>query len=94
MNMYIDANTIIMAASLLGAVAVLLGGLFSAYKWYLKQNKQDEDIAKIKEEQCLLTYGILACLDGLEQLGCNHKVTEAKGKFDKYINKKAHEQDE
>lgn len=91
--MYITADTIIMAASLLGAAVALLGGLFAVYRWYLKQNKQDEDIAKIKEEQCLLTYGILACLDGLEQLGCNHKVTEAKDKFDKYINKKAHEQE-
>lgn len=91
--MYIDINTIITAASFLGAAAMLLGVLFSAYRWYLKQNKQDEDIAKIKEEQCLLTFGILACLDGLEQLGCNHKVTEAKNKFDKYINKKAHEQE-
>lgn len=92
--MYIDSDAIITAAALLTALATLSGALMAVYRWYARQNKQDVDIAKIKEEQCLLTYGILACLDGLQQLGCNHTVPETRAKIEKHINKAAHEQDE
>ncbi|MDE6993266.1 MAG: branched-chain amino acid ABC transporter permease [Lachnospiraceae bacterium] len=91
--MYIDSDTIMTAAALLTALITLCGALIAVYKWYARQNKQDVDIAKIKEEQCLLTYGILACLDGLQQLGCNHTVPETRAKIEKHINKAAHEQD-
>lgn len=92
--MYIDTKMIITAASLFTAVITLIGAVIAAYKWYDRQNKQDKDIAKMKEEQCLLTYGILACLDGLQQLGCNHSVPETRSKIEKHINKAAHEQGE
>ena len=52
------------------------------------------DIRKIEEEACIHTYGILACLKGLQEKGCNGPVTEAIDKIEKYINKKAHEQKE
>lgn len=55
-----------------------------------------EEIAKelgdIKTEQTLLTYGVLACLKGLKEQGCNGPVTKAIEKIDKYLNKKAHDQ--
>lgn len=92
--MYIDGKTIITAASLLVAITTLGGAMISAYKWYARQNKQDQDICKLKEEQCLLTYGVLACLKGLQEKGCNGPVTEAIGKIEKHINKAAHEQGE
>ena len=91
---YIDANTIITAGALLGATTAIAGAAFSAYRWYLKQNKQDEDIEKMKGEQCLLTYGILACLKGLKEQGCNGPVTEAIDKIEKHINKQAHDQED
>lgn len=50
-----------------------------------------EDIADIKNEQQLLTYGILACLKGLKEQGCNGPVTEAIGMIEKHLNKRAHE---
>ena len=75
--MYIEVNTIIMAASLLTAVVAIFSAVFAVYRWYLKQNKQDAEIEKMKAEQCLLTYGILACLKGLKEQGCNGPVTEA-----------------
>lgn len=92
--MYIDTNTIIVTASLLTALVVIFSTIFGIYRWYLRQNRQDIDIKKIKEEQCLLTYGIMACLDGLQQLGANHSVSEVKSKIEKHINKQAHKQDE
>lgn len=92
--MYVNADTIITGVSLLTALGTLITAIIAAYKWYARQNKQDKDIAKMKEEQCLLTYGLLACLKGLKEQGCNGPVTEAIDKIEKHINKAAHEQDE
>ena len=92
--MYIDTNTIIVAASLLTAITAILSVIFAVYRWYLKQNRQDVEISKLKSEQCLLTYGILACLKGLKEQGCNGPVTEAIDKIEKHINKQAHDQEE
>lgn len=92
--MYINADTIITGVSLLTALGTLITAIIAAYKWYARQNRQDKDIAKMKEEQCLLTYGLLACLKGLKEQGCNGPVTEAIDKIEKHINKAAHEQEE
>ena len=51
----------------------------------------DNDITSIKEEQALLVYGVLACLKGLKEQGCNGPVTEAINQYEEYLNKKAHE---
>lgn len=92
--MYVDVDTIIMAGSLLTAVVVIFSAIFAVYKWYLKQNQQDLEIERVKSEQCLLTYGILACLKGLKEQGCNGPVTEAIDKIEKHINKQAHNQED
>ena len=92
--MYVDVNTIIMAGSLLTSVVVIFSAILAVYKWYLKQNRQDVEIERVKSEQCLLTYGILACLKGLKEQGCNGPVTEAIDKIEKYINKQAHDQED
>lgn len=55
------------------------------------QEKHDEDIGSIQEEQTLIVYGLLACLKGLSEQGCNGPVTEAISKIEKHLNKKAHE---
>ena len=88
--MYIDAQTIIKAAAVLGAATALISALFSVYRWYQRQNKQDEDIKAMKEEMCLLTYGVLACLQGLKEKGCNGPVTAAIDKIEKHMNQEAH----
>jgi hypothetical protein len=88
--MYIDVNTVISIASLLGALIAIFGLVFTVYRWYLKQGKQDTDIANMKEEQTLICYGMLACLDGLKQLNCNGPVTDARDRLEKHLNKSAH----
>lgn len=50
------------------------------------------DMRTINEEQTLLTYGILACLKGLSEQGCNGPVTEAINKIEKHLNQRAHGQ--
>lgn len=101
--MYIDADTIIKAAALVGAVMTIGGIVFGVMKWVLKQGQNDEeltelrntheeDVNALREELCILSYASLATLDGLKQLNCNGKVTEAHEKLSKHINKQAHDQ--
>lgn len=67
----------------------------------LKQ-KHETDMASLHDELAegvrtnnaelqLLTFGVLACLKGLQEQGCNGPVTEAVTKIEKYLNEKAHE---
>ena len=77
-------------AATITALGVVFGAIFAAYKWFLKQEKQDRDIKAIKEEQTVLVHGVLACLKGLKEQGCNGSVTEAIDKIEKHINQKAH----
>lgn len=55
------------------------------------RKEQAAHIHEIKEEQTLLTYGILACLKGLKEQGCNGPVTDAINKIERHLNQKAHE---
>lgn len=85
-------QTIITFAAVIGALIAIGGYFVKAHNWYLKQEKQDKDIKAIKREQTMLVYAMQACLDGLQQLGANHVVPEAKDKLSKYINQQAHDQ--
>lgn len=75
--------------------------LFKAHRWYLKQEHQNveikelethhnKDVSRLKEENTLICYALSACLDGLQQLGANHTVPDAKNRLDKYLNQQAH----
>ena len=88
--MYITWQTIITAGAVLAAISAIFGVFCTVHKWYLRQKQQDVEIKAIQEEQCLLTYGILACLDGLQQLGCNHTVPATRDKIEKHLNQRAH----
>ena len=77
-------------AGVITALGVILGAVFAVHKWFLKQEKQDRDIKAIKEEQTVLVRGILACLMGLKEQGCNGPVTEAIEQIENHINKQAH----
>ena len=88
--MTITATTIITTASVIAALVAIFGVIFSIYRWYLKQQVQDEDIKDIKIEQTILTKGVLACLKGLKEQGCDGPVTEAIEQIEDYIQKQAH----
>ena len=76
-------------AAAITALGVIFGAIFAIYRWFLKQEKQDRDIKAIKEEQTVLVHGVLACLMGLKEQGCNGPVTEAIDKIEEYINRQA-----
>lgn len=56
-----------------------------------KMHNSDRD--SIQEEQTLIVYGLLACLKGLKEQGCDGPVSEAIDRIEKHINKKAHGQE-
>lgn len=45
---------------------------------------------EVNEELCLNTYGLLSCLKGLREQGCDGPVKEAIAKIEKHLNQKAH----
>lgn len=77
-------------ASVLAAIVAIMKYYNKGYSWVKKQNEQDEQIKAIKEEQTVLTYGVLACLKGLSEQGCDGPVTEAINTLEKHLNKQAH----
>lgn len=88
--MTITTETTITIAAVITALGVIFGVIFAVYRWYLKQNKQDDDIKEIKTEQSILTQGVLACLKGLKEQGCDGPVTEAINQIETHLNKQAH----
>lgn len=88
--MYVDVNTIITVGSLIGALGAIIGVIIAVHRWYLQQNKQDEDIQNLKDEQTIICYGVLAALKGLQEQGCNGPVTDAINKMEKHLNIEAH----
>ena len=81
---------IITIASVITALGVIFGAVFAFHNWLLKREKNDKDIKSIKEEQSILTKGVLACLKGLKEQGCNGPVTEAIKQIEDHINGEAH----
>lgn len=84
-----------------GGIVAALTGIFTLawklFKWIDHQKEQDKEIERIKkahqearQEQTLIVYGVLACLKGLKEQGCNGPVTEAINKIEKHINIQAH----
>jgi hypothetical protein len=101
MQITLTWQSIITAGAVIGAIVAMVTYFTKVVRWVDKQGKQDKDIqairqhheddmASIKEEQTLLVYGVLACLKGLSEQGCNGPVTEAINKFEKHLNEKAH----
>ena len=58
----------------------------------IDENHADTEakLQQLRSEQCILTSSMFAVLDGLEQLGANHKVTSAKLELQEYLNKATH----
>lgn len=107
--MYIDADTIILAGAVLGALALIGGYLRKFQKWFDHQAEQDaeiqdlkkkieklerhhdDDMETVRDESWHLMKGVLACLKGLQEKGCNGPVTETANELEEFINTKAHD---
>lgn len=102
MTITLTWQTIITAAAVIGAAVAIVAYFAKIVRWVDKQKRQDDDIkalrdthisdmSHMKEEQTLIVYGLLACLKGLKEQGCNGPVTEAINKIEKHLNERAHE---
>ena len=92
MQITLSWQTIVSLAAGIAALIALLGYLFKGYDFVNRQKKQDEEIKAIRAEQALLTVGVLACLKGLKEQGCNGPVTEAINKIEKHLLEQAHKE--
>lgn len=90
MNVTITWATVLSAAAVVGAIIALVGYFTRVVKWFQKQDGQDKDIKGLKEEQRILTKGILACLRGLKEQGCNGPVSEGIREIEEHLNQQAH----
>ena len=101
MHITLTWQTIITAAAVVTAVVAIAAHFAKIVRWVDKQRKQDDDIkalrdthmgdmAYMKQEQTLIVCGLLACLKGLKEQGCNGPVTEAINKIEKHLNQRAH----
>lgn len=82
-------------------IAGVIALIFKIVRWVDRQKDQDEELRKLKatheedvdsleEELTVVCYAMLACLDGLKQLGANGNVTQAHDALEKHLNQKAH----
>ena len=83
-------QTFISLAALITAITTVLTRYNRLYDFVKRQEEQDKLIKSIQEEQTLLTYGVLACLKGLNKLGCDGEVSGQITAIETHINRKAH----
>jgi hypothetical protein len=102
MQITLTWQSFITAAAFVGAVVALVSYFSKVVRWVDKQSKQDEainqlrqhheeDMKIIKEEQAIIVHGVLACLKGLREQGCNGPVKEGIAEIEDYLNQKAHQ---
>lgn len=102
MQITLTWQTIITAFAVISALVGITVFFAKGVRWVDRQKQQDGDIKALrathnadmdsmKQEQTLIVYGLLACLKGLKEQGCNGPVTEAINKIEKHLNQKAHE---
>ena len=93
MEVTITADMLIKLAALITALGVIGGGVLWCFRFIQRKERQDRELAAIRKEQTLICYGVLACLKGLKEQGCNGPVTAALDKLEKHLNQAAHEEE-
>ena len=88
--MYVNAQTLITMTAVLAAIAALVNYFTRAHNWYLRQETNEKNIAAIQAEQKVLVKGVLACLKGLREQGCDGPVSDAITQLENHLNEEAH----
>lgn len=102
----ITAASVLSAAGVIAAAIAWVVRFFDRQKaqdtdLVTLREKHNADMAVLREEaaenhkaimaeQAILTDGILACLKGLAEKGCNGPVTKAIKKIEDHLNEEAH----
>lgn len=90
MQITLSWQMLLTATAIIGAFVAIINYIKKIFGWFDRQEKQDKEIKDIKKEQEILTKGILACLKGLKEQGCNGSVTTTISEIEIYLNNKAH----
>ena len=90
MQITLSWQSIVAAAAIVGAFVAIVSYIRKLFGWFDRQEKQDGQIKQIREEQQILTEGILACLKGLSEQGCDGPVTAAINKIEAHLIQQAH----
>lgn len=93
MEVTITADTLIVLAELLSALGIIGGVILWCFKFVQRSRRQNEELKAIRKEQILICYGLLACLKGLKEQGCNGPVTEAMNRMEEHLNQAAHDEE-
>lgn len=88
--MYINWDTIINIGKVITSLGVIISLVVGIYKFVEQDKRQQVEISAIKKEQTVICEGIVACLKGLKEQGCNGPVTEALKKMEDHLNNAAH----
>lgn len=88
--MAISVQNIITLGSVLAALFAIINYGAKGVRWVDKQQKQDDEITAIKQEQKIMCKGILACLRGLQEQGCDGAVTSTIYELEEHLNEGAH----
>lgn len=94
-------QTVTAICAMIAGAGGIVALVFKFVRWVDRQKAQDQelqalkkthedDIKALQEELTVLCYAILACLDGLNQLGANGNVSKAHDRLGKHLNQKAH----
>ena len=90
MQITLSWQSIVAAAAIVGAFVAIVSYIRKLFGWFDRQDKQHGQIKQIREEQQILTEGILACLKGLSEQGCDGPVTAAINKIEAHLIQQAH----
>ena len=93
MEVTINADILVMLAQILTALGVIGGVVLWCFKFVQRSRHQAEELKAIRREQTLICYGLLACLQGLKEQGCNGPVTEAMNRIEEHLNQAAHDEE-
>lgn len=85
-------EAVIRLSSLLAALGALGGAAAWCVHFLDRDRRQDRALNAIRREQSLICYGVLACLKGLKEQGCNGPVSDALDKLEKHLNQAAHDE--
>lgn len=68
-----------------GLIATIGGFIFAVHKVLARFERLEEEAVLRKEDTKRILRALLACLDGLQQQGANHAVTEVYKELNEYI---------
>lgn len=90
MQITLTWQSLLTSAAIVGAIVAIINYIRKLFGWFDKQDRQENQIKSIQIEQQILTEGILACLKGLSEQGCDGPVTAAITKIENHLNEQAH----